>query len=423
MFVESIHLKSIRSIDTLVWRVGAGPAAGWHVILGDNGAGKSTVLRCVALALAGETEALALRQNWDTWLRRGTDHGEMTVMVRPDSIYDKFVKGGKTPKNYALPLALSLRRDGGVVSLKRITTSPDPTRHVWGSGAGWFSASYGPFRRFSGGDKDQEKLFYSNPRLARHLSVFGESIALSEAVEWLKMLQFRALEQHPTEKDFIGVLRDFVNQPDFLPHGAKLERVSSEGVRFVDGNGYELPVDSLSDGYRSVLSMTFELIRQLAATFGVEGLFSPDRTQILPSGVVLIDEVDAHLHPTWQRRIGPWFRKHFPNIQFIVTTHSPLVCQSASEGTVFELARPGSGEQGRMVTGAELDRLVYGDILDAYGTGLFGDGVTRSQASIEKLARLAELNVRAIEDTLTDVETLEQSTLRNILPTAGTSES
>ena len=46
-------------------------------------------------------------------------------------------------------------------------------------------------------------------------------------------------------------------------------------------------------------------------------------------GVILIDEIDAHLHPAWQKRIGFWLKAHFPNIQFIVTTHSPFICQAA----------------------------------------------------------------------------------------------
>ena len=49
-------------------------------------------------------------------------------------------------------------------------------------------------------------------------------------------------------------------------------------------------------------------------------------------GVVLIDEVDVHLHVSWQRSIGFWLKKHFPNVQFIVTTHSPFVCQAADPG-------------------------------------------------------------------------------------------
>jgi predicted ATP-binding protein involved in virulence len=117
-----------------------------------------------------------------------------------------------------------------------------------------------------------------------------------------------------------------VNLEGFLPFGAKLDRVSSKAVQFLDGDGYQVNIEDLSDGYRSILSMTLELIRQLAAEYGPMQIFSPDGTQIVVPGVVLVDEIDVHLHPTWQRRVGLWFREHFPQIQFIVTTHSPLVC-------------------------------------------------------------------------------------------------
>jgi hypothetical protein len=418
MYLRSIELSGLRSIDELRWSLEAGrDAAGWHVIIGDNGAGKSTILRSVALALVGDGEAAALRQNWDEWLRRGAQRGHITLSLERDAEFDAFSKAGRAPKSKALRLGLSLERSEMGVTLGRPKVSPDPTRHVWGPGAGWFSASYGPFRRFSGGDKDQEKLFFSNPRLARHLSVFGESIALSEAVEWLKTLRFRALEKNVEAARFLESLRVFVNQPDFLPHGATLESVSSEGVHFKDGNGYTLPVNALSDGYRSVLSMTFELVRQLAATFGIDRVFSADRTRVVPSGLVLIDEVDAHLHPTWQRRIGPWFRRHFPRLQFIVTTHSPFVCQSAEAGTVFRLPQPGSEDRGRMITGVELDRLLYGNILDAYGTGLFGDGATRSEAAQAKLQRLAELNLKSLRAQLAKTEAIEHDQLRAVMST------
>jgi hypothetical protein len=213
-----------------------------------------------------------------------------------------------------------------------------------------------------------------------------------------------------------------VNQPDFLPHGARLHEIPSKGVSIVDGNGFDLAVEDLSDGYRSILSMTFELVRQLSNTYGPERIFAADGTSVVAPGVVLIDEIDAHLHPTWQRRAGLWFRQHFPRLQFIVTTQCPLVCQSAEHGTVFRLARPGADETARMITGHELDRLIYGDVLDSYGTGLFGDGVTRSASSRRLLQRLAELNVRAPTPSqpLTRAEKAEHARLRTLLPTAGT---
>jgi len=135
-------------------------------------------------------------------------------------------------------------------------------------------------------------------------------------------------------------------------------------------------------------------------------------------GVVLIDEVDAHLHPTWQRRVGLWFREHFPKMQFIVTTHSPLVCQAADVGTVWRLPKPGTDEEAKQVTGVELDRLLYGNVLDAYGTGLFGEGVARSQVAKQRLQRLAELNLKEVRSGLTAAESKEQKALRASQPTA-----
>ncbi len=193
-------------------------------------------------------------------------------------------------------------------------------------------------------------------------------------------------------------------------------------MEFIDGDGYKLPVEDLSDGYRSVLSMTFELIRQLAKVYGGKNIFDPnDKTKVIAPGVVLIDEIDAHLHPTWQRKIGIWFRTHFPKIQFIVSTHSPLICQAATVGTVWRLPKPGSNESGGMLTGQELDRLLYGNVLDAYGTEAFGVNVTRSEESKQYLQRLAELNQKELYEQLSDVEQEEQTELRAMMPTAANS--
>ena len=312
-------------------------------------------------------------------------------------------------------------KTNGVDIVKEPATSA-PDRYVWGRGSGWFSAGYGPFRRFSGGDKDDQRIMFTKPKLARHLSLFFESAALSETLEWLRDLHHKQLENKP-EKVLLENIKQFINQNDFLPYNTRMEEISSDGIKFIDGNGGRVWLEDMSDGYRSVLSMTFELIRQLSICYGYENLFVHDNAiKIGVPGVVLIDEVDAHLHPTWQRRIGLWFRKHFPNIQFIVTTHSPLVCQAAEHGTVFKLPTPGTDETGRMITGVDLDRLLYGNVLDAYSTGVFGADVTRSDTSKTMSQRLAELNRKDFADGLTQKEKKEQERLRSILPTAGYAE-
>lgn len=425
MYLRAVALDNIRSIASLDWRIPSGTELpGWHVILGDNGAGKSAVLRAIALALVGPKEAIALRQDWNEWLRWEEPDGAISAFLDRDPEFDQFDGGGGSPEDLHLEASLEFERYGSHLEqvhlshMARLQQGVDPDRHVWGGGDGWFCASYGPFRRFTGGDKDQEKLFSSNPKLARHLSVFGESVALSECLEWLKLLQFKKLEGDE-EGDLLEPLKQFVNQPGFLPHEARLESISSKGVRFVDGNDCEVPVENLSDGYRSILSMTFELIRQLAKTYGAHRLFAPGEPEkVIVPGVVLIDEIDAHLHPAWQRRVGQWFREHFPRLQFIVTTHSPLICQAATVGTIFRLPRPGSDEQAAMVTGVARDRLLYGNVLDAYGTGVFGDVPTRSPEALEKLERLAILNQKELAEGLSEAERAEQLQLRTQLPTA-----
>src|SRR5436309_3243341 len=80
-----------------------------------------------------------------------------------------------------------------------------------------------------------------------------------------------------------------------------------------------------------MLSLSVDLLRWLTKAF-------PNEPNVMNcSGVVLIDELDTHLHPTWQREIGFWLREKFPNIQFIVGTHSPFLAQVTDEGPTHPL--------------------------------------------------------------------------------------
>ena len=400
---------------------------GWHVVLGDNGSGKSSFLRSLTLALIGPKEAAAARQDWNAWLRSREKRGFALVDVVRDEEMDAYSGRGSLPKRKRLSAGVKLRRmENSEVGIQAWQSGSllSPDRHVWGTGTGWFSAAYGPFRRFTGGDKDAERSFLSSPRLGRHISVFGENVALTEGLYWLRELNYKKLEQKDSpEGGLLNRLKLFVNQDGFLPHGIRLKDVSSRGVEFEDANGFSVAVEELSDGYRSILSMTFELIRQLHRDYPEEKIFDRQSKHVVLPGVVMIDEIDAHLHPSWQKKVGFWFTEHFPKFQFIVTTHSPLICQAAVKGSIFLLPRPGMDEEGRMLEGSERDRLVYGDILDAYSTEAFGAGVTRSDEAQRMQGRLAELNVREVTHGLSPKEKAEQNSLRATFPTAAHMES
>ncbi len=415
MYLTAAEITNIRALTRLRWRVSADRDAGWHVILGANGSGKSTLLRSIALGLIGSGHADALRQDWAQWLRNGHEPGRIELELSSDPRFDPAPTPDTPPTDHSpLRIGLALHRSNVAA-----TTAGTVGEALWNQSRGWFSASYGPFRRFSGGDREYEKLFSKLPRLARHLSVFDERVALTECLEWLRELRFKQLEGEPQGR-LLELITRFINQDGFLPFGTRLKEVASAGVTFVDGARCEVTIEELSDGFRSILSLTLDLIRQLAAAFAPDRIFTSEQPlRAATPGVVLIDEIDAHLHPSWQRQVGPWFRKYFPRMQFLVTTHSPLICQTAVGGSVFLLPSPGSAEEGRMLTGTELNRLLYGDVLEAYGSAAFGAGGGRSDAGEKLLDRLAELNVKEIEEGLSDSEGEEQERLRAIFPTWG----
>lgn len=420
MYVRRLSIANIRSIENFEMKFAANELAGWHVVLGANGAGKSSVVRSLALALAGPKEAAALRQNWGTWAKHGTDDGRIKLQIECGT-KDVFTKIGRRANTVDVELELRPLESsigGPRFEVAVAAGSQKGDRSIWGTNSGWFSASFGPFRRFTGGDQTFDRLFYSNPRLAPHLSAFGEDVALTEGLRWLRDLRVKELEDEQDEGRLLKALINFLNTSSLLPHDAKIQEVRAEEIVVMDGGGARVVVEQLSDGYRSVLSMIFEILRQMTRAYGVNDMIAAldvENSAVRLPGVVAIDEVDAHLHPSWQKDIGPWFTRCFPDLQFIVTTHSPIICRNAT--SVWRLGNPGTDEDAGRIEGVALNRLIHGSILDAYGTEFFGRDVSRSEDSKEMMQELASLNRKALRAELTTTDKTRLEELRRTLPT------
>lgn len=119
------------------------------------------------------------------------------------------------------------------------------------------------------------------------------------------------------------------------------ERTSSKSIRLgqesivsslvIDKDGQKFKFSQLSSGETTILSLVVDIARRLT-------IANPDIYDKLSSeGIVLIDEIDLHLHPQWQRKFLPALVHTFPSIQFIVTTHSPQVLSHISRDSVFLL--------------------------------------------------------------------------------------
>lgn len=414
MYVQSARIQNVRSVVDFAIKFDR--PSGWHVLIGDNGSGKSTIMRSIALALVGLQQSSGLRTNWADWLNPKTSPGSIALeLTSPSSITS--ASEDSPAKSFDAWFGWAIKDD---VPIAISSVNGQFHEEPWRSDL--FSVAYGPYRRFEGGNPELEKLFEgpSFATLAAHLSIFGEDVALTEPIKWLKQLNYRALEQDQTSSDTLKNLKKLINSQDFLPHGTLLDSVGSQGVFFKDGNGTTVAINQMSDGYRSVLSLTFELIRQLVRVYGSEAVFKnieQGEMFIDLPGVVLVDEIDAHLHPTWQTRIGQWFLRYFPKLQFIVTTHSPLVCRAAEKGSIWRLAAPGTNEESREITGPDRDRLIFGNVLDAYGTEVFGKNVDISQSSVESQVRLARLSKKKMLDDISPEEDAMLDELKKVFTT------
>ena len=105
--------------------------------------------------------------------------------------------------------------------------------------------------------------------------------------------------------------------------------------------GVDLQIDQLSGGYKAVLSVIADIAKRLS-------MANPDSQNPLEEdAVILIDELDLHLHPKWQKEIVDDLKRTFPNCQFIVSTHSPFVIQSLNAEELFDIkTMQYAGEEG-----------------------------------------------------------------------------
>jgi predicted ATP-binding protein involved in virulence len=144
------------------------------------------------------------------------------------------------------------------------------------------------------------------------------------------------------------------------------------------------------------LATLVDILRHMIAVYGHQSLLTENAEHLaigLP-GVVLIDEMDSHLHPEWQRSIGFWLKERFPHVQFIVTTHSPIICQAADERSIFHLPTPGSGEEPFQIRDEDYKKIITSKLDAIYVSPAFGMQYTRSPRSVRARREYARLQAK-----------------------------
>lgn len=310
--VEISDFRSIRHLDLRLVPADDedAPAAdpkekrgqGWTVLLGENGAGKSSVVQAVCLALAGQRKA------------RGWVKARDVLRLAPS--------GEDQPERGRVRVHLSTESAPIEVEITR-----GKVRFIRGAaGAGTFLRAYGS-TRLPQSPRSRRRI---STDLVRIDNLFDPFTPLHPADRWLKELALRresrkAEEAETARRKFDAValaLKDLLRlgEHDVLDYDPALEDV----VIRSQGKAPQ-PLRRLSDGYQTVIALAIDIIAGLPPA---EVDFS-----VCP-GIVLLDELGTHLHPRWRMVIVGSLRKAFASMQFIATTHEPLCLRGLREGEI-----------------------------------------------------------------------------------------
>lgn len=401
MYISKITLKNIRGFESLEFDLKrpSGDYAGWTVFTGSNGSGKTTLIRAIAIGIVGKDTARALVPSFHGWIREGSNTEKSSIGLDVMYVPNDDSKQG-APSKKPFTAILEFQAEDPEPSL--IPRSPKKKKKkavadgtIWSNNPkGWFSCGYGPFRRVFGASPEAQRQMTA-AKTERWVTLFQEAASLREVDEWLRDLNYQALEgkeERQKERDILlRILGD-----EFLPSAIRLDHIDSGGLWLKDNNEVKLSWADMSDGYRAALALLADILRHMINAYGIEGLCEEKegRLVIQRSGVVLIDEVDAHLHPSWQREIGFWLKRHFPKVQFLVTSHSPIILQAADPNGLFVLPEPGSPDPPRALTQDEYQKVIASRPDSILLSSAFGLQNTRSQPVVEKRARYSRLKAK-----------------------------
>lgn len=345
MFVKSVELTNFRCFDQRSWRFGSQ----FNVLIGLNGEGKTALLDALAIAigsltlgidgvpsvgikpddvrriryrdnaLSSEEVRLPTRVSCDLSIKpngAGMEGGDLKFARTLEKLRGKTDRrAAKNIASYGTYLQDSVRLNAPIAL---------PLLAYYGTGRVWFQkrekSAQKPSSRFRGYDDAFEPA-------ANHKLLSA----------WMRKAQLVALQRGEAIPELVAVQKAVAN---CLPGCAEVFfDVDGDEIVSVAKDGDVTPFHRLSDGYKNMLGTVADIAYRTAVLNPHLGAAAVSQTD----GIVLIDELDLHLHPSWQRNVVADLKRTFPRIQFVVTTHSPFIIQSLHADELIPLSgeRPG----------------------------------------------------------------------------------
>lgn len=337
----------------------------WTIVLGENGTGKSTILRAAALVTAGSSALADILGSPKDWIKRGAKSCRISAVI-------------ETAEGEERELSLELRdRDTIGAVLKRADESlsllDDALEHT---DRNYFVVGYGSSRRLNTGASFGRKgTGYRDVRANNIATLFNQEAELNPLESWAMQLDY--------ERGKAGLKTVQSALSSFLP-GLTFKQIDKrrKELLFQTPDGL-VPLSQLSDGYQNVAAWVGDLLYRVHQTF--DDYSAPLKTR----GLLIIDEVDLHLHPKWQRLLHEFLQQKLPNMQLLVTTHSPVTAQQAQQHQLHFLKRRGRSVKLHCFD-ADPSNLLVSQLLMTEAFGLETDESKEIQDKKEKYRKLRD---------------------------------
>lgn len=288
MYIKKITLKNICCFENLEIELSPQRDLGnWLLLLGDNGVGKTSVLRSIAMGLCLESDVSALLSEL---------YGDMVRYQSDDAIGQIYIEFDKQQNSKSLFIKTKIKNIGS--GNYKVTQETYPrTEFPWSE---VFVCGYGASR---GG-------YAANP-----IRDYHSVDAVYTLFNYDAPLQSAELALRRIDKDQQEIVYEILNSILMRPTGAL--KLSKSGFVAQGSKEGSIPAGGWGDGHRVTLNWLLDLI-------GWANMHNDSAVLEGISGIVIIDEIEQHLHPIWQRRIIKLLNERFPKIQFIASTHSSL---------------------------------------------------------------------------------------------------
>ncbi|MEZ8296495.1 AAA family ATPase [Vibrio splendidus] len=177
-------------------------------------------------------------------------------------------------------------------------------------------------------------------------------------------------------------------------------------------DGSSVDMNHLSEGYAAVVKIVSEIIMRME---------SIERGNFTLPGIVLIDEIETHLHVSLQKKILPMLKQFFPNIQFIVTTHSPFVLQSIEDALIFDQESNQTIDQADKLWKYSYEALIDGYFEVDKFSNILRDKILRYKVltSGQELEKIEKKELRQLKKELENVPTFKNATIETELKQLG----